>query len=121
MLRFEVIKCKVPSNDNENINYNIDREYLIVRCEFDNVGNNKEIIDKKALDLALKVNPRSANKSLDIRDRERPIKDAKGGMLAEYGWLEFINRSYGANTASFTDPYSKKNYIILSHFFLYNF
>lgn len=103
MLKFEVIKCRVPSNQNENINYNINREYLVVRCEFDNIGNNKELIDKKALDLAFKVNPHSANKSLNIRDKERLIKDAKGGVLAEYGWLEFINRSYGTNTASFTD------------------
>jgi len=103
-LQYELINCKIQSNSSENINYNVDRVYTIVKCTFDNTNDNdKKYFHKKSFELAKKVNPRQANDSTNERDKERIINDALGGVLAEHGWLWYIQGVYGKNTASFTD------------------
>ncbi len=103
-LQYELINCKIQTNPKENIDYNINRTYTVVKCTFDNTNeNDRKYFHEKAFELAKNVNPAQANDSINDRDKTRLINDALGGVLAEQGWLWFINSEYGDNTASFTD------------------
>lgn len=103
MLQYEIVNCKVQSDPRENTNWNIDRVYTIIKCTFDNTNEeNKNYIHNKALELALNVNPNRANDATNPRGRDRLTQDALGGVLAEHGWLWYINSIYGEDTASFT-------------------
>lgn len=95
-LIYEEVNCQIPIERN-----NINRRFTVIKCTFENTENQREFIYQKALELALAVNPLRANDALNVRGRETLIRDALGGVLAEYGWLDFINRVYG-DIASFT-------------------
>ena len=94
--QYETINCQLPVNSN-----NISRTYTIVKCTFVNTGEQKLFVQQKALELALAVNPAKANDATNERGRETLIRDALGGVLAEFGWLDYINTIYGS-IASFT-------------------
>lgn len=101
-LQYEIVNCQMPIDQ-----YNIGRVYTIVKCTFVNAGEQKLFIQQKALELALAVNPGKANDATTERGRETLIRDALGGVLAEYGWVDYINRTYG-QIASFT-PFNGAN------------
>ena len=92
-----IINCQFPA-DYRNIN----RKFKVVKCTFDNTGQNKESLFIQASKLSNEVNPGQANKSSDIRNENTLLEDAAGGILAENGWLSFINKTFG-NIAHFTD------------------
>lgn len=94
----ETIQCQNPTN-----NYFIDRNFVVVRCEFDNKHKKAPIFYEKAWDLARQVNPHKANDATSIRDKERLTLDALGGVLAEHGWYYYINRTFGKNTVEHTE------------------
>ena len=103
MFEYNIIDCKERTSPNENVNYNINRVYTIVKCTFDNTNEEyRNYIQNKALELALNVHPNRANDATNPRDRNRLIQDAIGGVLAEHGWLWYINNVYG-NIANFTE------------------
>ena len=103
MFEYNTIDCKVRTLPNENVNYNINRVYTIIKCTFDNTNEEyRSYIQTKALELALNVHPNRANDATNPRNRNRLIQDAIGGVLAEHGWLWYINSIYG-NIASFTE------------------
>lgn len=94
------IDCQSPQ-DKKNIN----KKFWVVECLFDNnTGTNKTALYDAALDLSSKVNPGQANKSANTRDSNTLVRDAAGGILAESGWLSFINQNFGniAHPAKFT-------------------
>ncbi len=95
---YELIQCQNPPNQ-----YNIDRNYTVVRCVFDNKHQNKQFYYDIAWELAQKVNPKAANDSTNERDKERLTVDALGGVLAEHGWYYYINRIFGNGTVDFTE------------------
>lgn len=101
-LQYEIVNCQIPIEQN-----NIKRDYTIIKCTFVNTGEQKLSIHQKALDLALAVNPAKANDATNDRGRETLIRDALGGVLAEFGWVDYINRTYG-QIASFT-PFNGAN------------
>jgi len=98
MIKFEYenFNCQNPLDK-----WNINRVYTLIKCTFNNTGDNKAYIQKKALELAVAVNPHRANDATTQRGKERLIKDAIGGVLAEHGWLYYINTFYNS-IASFT-------------------
>jgi len=103
-LQYEIINCKIQNRENENTKYNINRIYKVVKCTFDNTNDNdKRYFHEKSFELAKQVNPSQANDSINQRDKERLINDALGGVLAEHGWLWYIQGVYGEDTAYFTD------------------
>jgi hypothetical protein len=95
---YQLIQCQNPPNTQ-----NTNREFIIVRCVFNNKHKDTQYYYSLAWDLAQKVNPRAANNATDERDRERLTIDALGGILAEYGWYYYINRIFGENTVNFTE------------------
>lgn len=86
----KIIDCQVPQKFG-----NIDRTYVVIECIINK--NDFDFLDckNKAWDLAKKVNPRRANDSLNEREKDIIIIDALGGVLAEYGWYEYINQEFG--------------------------
>ena len=38
MFEYNIIDCKERTSPNENVNYNINRVYTIVKCTFDNTN-----------------------------------------------------------------------------------
>lgn len=95
---YEKISCQTPKDPQ-----NIDRNYLVVKAEFKKNERNLVKFKEKAWDLAKKVNPHKANDSLNVRDKERLILDAMGGVLSEAAWYYYINKVFGDNTVSFTE------------------
>lgn len=80
----------------------MDKKYKLVRCVLKNTTKTIEELKARAWNLAQTVNPHSANNSISIRDKDRQIKDALGGVIAEYGWYYYIQQAFG-NIVSFTD------------------
>lgn len=95
---YETICCQNPKNLK-----NIDRDYLVVKAKFNNTEKLIDQFKEKAWDLAKKVNPHQANDSTNIRDKERLILDAMGGVLSESAWYYYINKVFGNGTVSFTE------------------
>ena len=100
---YEVIDCQNPKNK-----WNIDRKFIVVKAIFNNTERNFNRIKEKAWNLAKAVNPSKANNSTQLRDKERLILDALGGVLAEEAWYYYINRTFGENTVDFT-PFTGAN------------
>jgi hypothetical protein len=63
----------------------------------------------RAQKLAGKVNEAAANDSTRARQGQRRINDSIMGVLAEEGWLQFINLKFGqiASYTEFIDPNSQ--------------
>jgi hypothetical protein len=94
----QLVNCQNPRDFN-----NISRTYKVIKCTFDNLDEDaKAELHKKALELAQQVHPGRANDSVNDRTKETLIRDAIGGMLAELGWLQYINSTYG-EIANLTD------------------
>lgn len=91
------IDCQSPTQQ-----HYIDRHHVVVKAIFSNSTTQLDRIKEKAWQLAQQVNPHKANDSTTLRDKERLILDALGGVLAEEAWFYYINRIFGANTVSFT-------------------
>ncbi len=97
-IEFQSIDCQAPSNQNY-----INKKYTIIKCTFDNSNNEgRAFIHKQALKLSSSVHPGQANDSVNSRSEDRRILDSIGGLLAEHGWLKYINTHYG-DIASFTE------------------
>lgn len=93
----EIINCQDPKD-----NYNINREYKVVKVTVakDTIDYNN--ILGQAKKLAGLVNSGAANESAFSRDEKRRLVDSFAGLLSEYGWRDFINDNY-PDIASFTD------------------
>lgn len=107
-LSYQIIECQTPPNLS-----NINKIYKIVKVTFQNTAKNKQWLIDKATEFASKVNPHAANHSEVTRNNDRLILDAMGGILAEYGWLVYINRIFGDATVSFTEFNSSNSQIDL--------
>lgn len=95
---YEIVDCQNPLSDKF-----ICQTFQVVKVVFRNKLKTSTQYYEKAWDLAKKVNPKKANNATDVRERERLMLDALGGVLAEYGWYYYINRIFGDETVSFTD------------------
>lgn len=104
---YENISCQNPANRSY-----INRNMVLVRCEFLNNHSGAQAIRDKALALAKAVNPRAANASVNQRDTERLIIDGLGGVLAEHGWYYYIRQVFGP-VVEFTDFTEAHNQIDL--------
>lgn len=104
---YENISCQNPANRSY-----INRNMVLVRCEFLNNHSGAQAIRDKALALARAVNPRAANASVSQRDTERLIIDGLGGVLAEHGWYYYIRKVFGP-VVEFTDFTEAHNQIDL--------
>lgn len=96
--QYEVISCQNPKDTR-----NIIRNYLVVKAIFKNNQDNLSKLKSKAWNLAQKVNPHKANNSTGLREKERLILDAMGGVLSESAWFHYINRVFGDGTVTFTE------------------
>lgn len=96
--QYEVICCQEPKDIS-----NISRDYLVVRAVFNNTLKNLFNFKGMAWQLSQKVNPHKANDSTDIREKNRLILDAMGGVLSETAWFYYINKVFGDKTVSFTE------------------
>lgn len=94
-----LIDCQDPKN-----RYNIVRKFATVKI----IVLKNSVVYKSLLaeakKLSLNVSSGAANESALSRDDERKLVDSFGGLLAEKGWVEYINSRF-ANIASPT-PYS---------------
>lgn len=94
----QLVDCQNPVDHR-----NIRRTYKVIKCTFNNLDEvAKQELHQKAFELAKKVHPGRANDSANGRGKETLIRDAIGGILAELGWLQYINSTYG-QIASLTD------------------
>jgi len=66
-----------------------------MQCTLDKGSEEYEVYMKRAMRLASAVYPNAANDSELARSKNRKMQDAFGGVLAEQGWLKFINQTYG--------------------------
>lgn len=93
----KIIDCQDPLECR-----NIKRKYVVIECIINKKDSDFSYCINKAWDLAKKVNPKRANDSLNVREKNVIIIDALGGVLAEYGWYKYINKEFG-KIAEFTD------------------
>ena len=93
----KIIDCQNPVECR-----NIKRKYVVIECIINKKDSDFSYCINKAWDLAKKVNPKRANDSLNVREKNVIIIDALGGVLAEYGWYNYINKEFG-KIAEFTD------------------
>lgn len=93
------INCQDPIET-----FNVKRVYQIVDCSIDRGSSEYDKLMTMATGLAKEVNPGAANDAATERGRDRLILDAFGGVLAEEGWIQYINSAFGAiaERASFT-------------------
>jgi len=84
------INCQNPPDG-----WNIDRNFQIVQCMIENGSEEFVSLQKKANELANLVNAYAANNSTYKRLPKRKAIDAFGGVLAEEGWMQFINSEFG--------------------------
>jgi hypothetical protein len=84
------VDCQNPVDS-----FNIRATRIIVQCIIEKDSLEYiEIIDRAAA-LARQVNPGAANESDFRRDNARLISDAIGGVIAEYGWIKYLNTVFG--------------------------
>lgn len=95
-LKQKSINCQVPVDGR-----NITKTFNIVECSIQK--NSEEYNDciRKAKELAALVNAAAANNAEIGRLPQRKTNDAIMGILAEEGWLQFINSKF-QNIASYT-------------------
>jgi hypothetical protein len=102
-MKFErfLITCQDPKDSR-----NIQKEVNVIRCSIDFGSQEYHLCIGKAQALASKVNEASANDSTRVRQGKRRINDSIMGVLAEEGWLQFINLKFGpiASYTEFVDP-----------------
>jgi hypothetical protein len=101
MFQFDEITVDCKKNGK---NY-IKKNYTIVNCT---LNRNTDIyieLKDKAAGLASSVNTHAANDSAQIRSGSRLTADSFGGILAEKGWENYLNRTFGqiASPTEFTD------------------
>lgn len=101
---YENILCQNPTNRGY-----INRNMVLVRCEFSNDHPGAQAILDKALALSQAVNPHAANASLNQRDTDTLILDGLGGVLAEHGWYYYIRAVFGdvVEFTEFTQSYNQ--------------
>jgi hypothetical protein len=94
------MNCQYPEN-----NSFIDREYSIIQCSISKDSEEYKGFLDHASELAENVNQSAANSTKEKRDIDRRNHDAFGGVLAEQGWLQLLNRLFGniATPIPFTD------------------
>ena len=84
------VNCQMPP-----ASHNIGRRFTLIRCLVKKGTDEYQDFLEKAKKLAGDVNPGSANASDTQRNSNTLLLDALGGILAEEGWLAFINNFYG--------------------------
>ncbi|XUW99726.1 MAG: hypothetical protein TUN42_07480 [Dehalogenimonas sp.] len=107
----KTINCQDPPESNF-----IRHKHTIVQCGLLKASEEYKQFKKRANELASKVNPAAANASDTERDGDRLNQDSFGGVLAEAGWIQYINSEFGpiANSTPFKDANQQID-IILSH------
>jgi hypothetical protein len=73
----------------------INRRHIVVNCILKKGTEEYAECLRKAIELASSVNPRTANASDKERERDVKMQDAFAGVLAEKGWLDYINKKFG--------------------------
>jgi len=90
-----VINCQNPPNARF-----IKHKHTIVQCIILKDSDEYGLLMDKAVTLAEKVNPAAANDADTERHGSRLLQDAFGGVLAEAGWLQYINNNFGPIASS---------------------
>ena len=85
----KLIKCQDPENQ-----LNILRDFGAIKITVKKDSESYKDIFKKAKSLSLEVSSASAKESALSRNEKRLITDSFGGLLAEKGWLEYINSRF---------------------------
>ncbi|NMM25845.1 MAG: hypothetical protein HHJ12_00845 [Glaciimonas sp.] len=88
------IDCQYPAN-RSFINF----KHSIVQCSISKNSVEYKMLLKRAGTLANAVNPAAANASDFWRDDSRLLQDSFGGVLAEEGWMQYLNTKF-SNVAS---------------------
>ena len=104
MIEYERIKHK-----EDKYNYETDR--IAVKCIFDMRKKGAQKYLKEVQKLADMVNPHKANQSNVIRTSKRLLEDAFAGILAERGWLLYIQKTFGKETVKIPDFVSSNGQI----------
>lgn len=89
-LKINEIDCQNPAT-----HFNIRRIHTVVDCSIARNTDEYKSYLQKAQKLAQDVNPGAANASAMQRPPEVILRDAMAGVLAEQGWLAYINSTYG--------------------------
>lgn len=94
------INCQKPANRSF-----INREHIVIKCLIKKGTEEYKDYLQKAIELADSVNPNAANASAIERENDRKVQDAFAGVLAEQGWLAYLNRKFGqiASSTPFTE------------------
>lgn len=89
-LKINEIDCQNPPT-----HFNIHRIHTVVDCSIARNTDEYKSCLQKAEKLAQDVNPGAANASAKQRHPETILQDALAGVLAEKGWLSYINSTFG--------------------------
>lgn len=90
-----VINCQAPPNESF-----IKHNHTTVQCIILKGSDEYSLLMEKATALANMVNPAAANDAATERHGSRLLQDALGGVLAEAGWLQYINDEFGPIASS---------------------
>lgn len=90
------INCQIPIDGR-----NIDKTFNLIECSVRKNSDEYNVYIEKANKLAELVNAAAANNSELNRLPKRKTSDAIMGILAEEGWLQYINSNF-PNLASYT-------------------
>lgn len=98
------IDCQDPAN-RSFINF----KRTIVQCSILKGSAEYETLLERAGTLAKAVNPASANAADFWRDDSRLLQDSFGGVLAEEGWMQYLNTEFSniASPTPFTEAMSQ--------------
>lgn len=89
-ISYMTINCQDPKNQNY-----VDAHRVVIRCSVKKTSTEYNVYLESAKQLALNVNSAAANYSDVSRGSTRKQQDAFGGVLAEQGWLKYINSTFG--------------------------
>lgn len=95
------INCQVPVDGR-----NVERVFNVIECSIQRGSEEYNACVEKARQLAEVVNAGAANHAEINRLPRRRVNDAIMGVLAEEGWLQFINSKFDniAEYTPFEDP-----------------
>jgi len=98
------INCQQPLDG-----YNVSRVFNLIECSIEKGSDEYNKCIAKAHELAELVNTAAANNAELSRLPKRRANDAIMGVLAEEGWLQFINSRFSkiASYTPFDDPHAQ--------------
>lgn len=101
----KIVDCQSPMQNNY-----IDNSHCVISCQLAKSSHFFQSCLQRASTLSQAVFPKAANDSKAQRYASRLLQDALGGVLAEQGWLIYLNENFG-NIASPTPFFSANGQI----------